>query len=75
MTPMGRKERLVAPGRHSFQLVCDLSTPLVCLDPELELRARAVQKALRKLRQHPSNFFLERCCEAWDSSGRLPSWT
>ena len=64
MTPMGRKERLVAPVRRSFQLVCDLSTPLVCLDPELELRARAALKALRGLRQQPLNFSLKRCCEA-----------
>ena len=73
LTPKGRKVRLEAPGRHSFQMVSDQSMPLAFLDPELELRARAVLKALRKLRQHPPNLILKRCCKAWDSSGRLPS--
>ena len=53
-------------------MVSDQSMPLAFLDPELELRARAMLKALRKLRQHPPNLFLKRCCKAWDSSGRLP---
>ena len=66
MTPKGRKVRLEAPRRHSFQVVSDQSMPLAFLDPELELRARAAQKALRELRQHPPNFSLRRCCEAWD---------
>ena len=41
-------------------MVSDQSMPLAFLDPELELRARAVLKALRELRQRPLNVSLKR---------------